>query len=106
LRRELGGEPRGASTREKPSMADGGAILLIVTSEVMRSGVGAERCGPVDTTSCLPPGRVPLQQSSALGEGTHLPFLQQSAAFWVNCPLLKQSNGFKSRRTAMMLTGM
>jgi hypothetical protein len=53
----------------------------------------------------LPPGSVPLQQSS-LVEGLHFPRLQQSAASFVNLPLLKQSKGFSSRRTAIKLTAM
>jgi hypothetical protein len=81
-------------------------VIGAAACEVMRSSIGVVRCGALDATSCLPPGRVPLQQSSALDEGTHFPFLQQSAAFCVNCPLLKQSNGFKSRRTAITLTDM
>ena len=105
MRRELGGEPGGASTREKQIVPNVN-VIRAAAFQVLRSNIGVDRCGALDATSCLPPGRVPLQQSSALDEGTHFPFLQQLAAFCVNCPLLKQSNGFKSRRTAITLTDM
>ena len=102
---ELGGEPGGPETSGEVSPAitgatDGGS------SVAMRSGVGIECDGALDASSCLPPGSVPLQQSSAFEEGPHFPFLQQSSVFCVSLPLLKQSKGVTSSRTAKEATTM
>lgn len=105
MRRELGGEPGGAWTSVKVVVANEGSSGP-GAFVVVRSSDGITGCDALDATSCLPPGRVPLQQSSAFDDGTHLPFLQQAAAFCVNFPLLKQSNGFSSKSTAITLTKM
>lgn len=104
LSREVGGEPGGAAmvaiVRIAAAGLNGSSAIVAAMSRVNWAW-----CAVPDATSCLPPGSVPLQQSSPF-DGLHFPFLQQSAAFWLNWPLPKQSNGFTSSRTAIKLIAM
>ena len=105
LRSELGGDPYSAVVSVRVATPNVGAITPCTTVAVI-SSEGVAWWEALDTASRLPPGRVPLQQSSAFDDGTHFPFLQHSADFCVNGLLPKQSNGFNSKRTAITVTAM
>ena len=102
LRRELGGEPGGAGVSRGVAASNVGSA--IATLAITGRAIGEWFCCTfAAVTNSLPPGSVPLQQSS-LVDGLHFPRLQQSAASFVNLPPLKQSKGLSSRRTATKLT--
>ena len=105
MRRELGGDPSGALVSTKLAGKRMGSINAVFT--LTGRAIGNWFCKAfAAVTMSLPPGSVPLQQSSPV-EGLHFPLLQQSAASFVNLPpRLKQSNGLSSRKTATRLTAM
>ena len=105
MRRELGGDSGGALVSTKLESKRTGSVNAVITLTGRATGKWFSEAFAAVTMS-LPPGSVPLQQSSPV-EGLHFPRLQQSAASFVNLPgLLKQSNGLSSRKTATKLTAM
>ena len=104
LRRVLGGEPGGDDVSWGVAATNIGSTIS--TLAITGSAIGEWFCSTfADATNSLPPGSVPLQQSS-LVDGLHFPRLQQSAASFVNLLPLKQSKGLSSSRTATKLIAM
>ena len=105
MRRVLGGDSGGTVVSTKLACKRMGSVNAVLTLTGRATGNWFCKTFSAVTMS-LPPGSVPLQQSSPV-EGLHFPRLQQSAASFVNLPpLLKQSNGLSSRKTATRLTAM
>lgn len=104
FRRELGGEPGGAliSCNGVVKSTGAGNTYVPTTGRIIGAWFGWALAA---ATIFLPPGSVPLQQSSPV-EGWHFPRLQQAADSFVNFPPMKQSKGLTSRKTARTVTAM
>src|SRR6185437_6508004 len=99
LRLSGGGARRSKSTK----MRTGNGGSETETDGVPRATMGVQCPAAFEPRKWLAAGTVFLQQSSALAEGTHLPFRQQSIASRVRA-LAKQSNGWASNTIASRLT--
>ena len=82
-----------------------GAGITTRTAAATRSCGAVKWSGILGAERWLPPGTVPLQQSSAIEEGKHFPLEQQAIALRVNVPA-KQSNGRMRVRIASNATAM
>ncbi|MCU1329103.1 MAG: hypothetical protein JWN34_4473 [Bryobacterales bacterium] len=99
--RSRGGDPGGACTVTNNGAKAKRGAGIPGTSRITSSRAGVEWSDDLDARSSSPPWTVALQQSSEL-EGRHLPFLQQSTAFWSRLGLEKQSRGRTSSTMAAM----